>query len=401
MKMKKEKIIIVSTFFPPKNHIATRRISAFAMYLKEYFDVIVITHTEKEDYIDSSDKELQIFYLSNGILDKFLSLDTKKSFIGRNFRLIFRKIFTILSFDFYFFWQKKVEDLLSSLIEKEHPKYILSSYMPIASHEACFNILKNNKKIFWIADMRDEMSEHPSLTSNQRRYYINREKLYATRIDLITSVSGPILRQFERNMPEVENFMEVRNGYDHSINPDYIKGEKLRLGYFGTFYGDIKPDNFFSALGKSNFKDRIEVFIATRTHNFEVPIELKDSVKLLNFMSYEESIKMMGRMDANILILPDSGNRKGVYSGKIFDYLSSNRPIIGLIDSKDVAADLIKDYNGDYLANPNDIDNILVVLNKLFTDWEMNRIDVFRQDIGLLHRKQQVKKLVDFLTKVN
>lgn len=398
--MKKEKIVIVSTFFPPKNHIATRRISAFATYLKEYFDVIVITHTEKEDYIDFGSKDLKVFYLSNGFLDKILNLDNKKSFISRVFILIFRKIFTILNIEFYFSWQKKAEDLLSSIIEKENPKFILSSYMPASSHEACFNVLKNNNKIFWIADMRDEMSEHPSLTYNQRRHYINIEKKYSKRINLITSVSQPILKQFEKNMPEVKHFIEVRNGYDHAINLSYKKGKKLRLGYFGTFYGDIKPDNFFSALNMSNFKDKIEVFIACRAHNFEIPIELRANVKLMDFMPYEESIKMMGEMDANILILPLS-NRKGVYSGKLFDYLSSNRPILGLVDSEDVAADLIREYNGDYLVKPDNIDDILVGLNKLFADWEAGRINVFKQNLDLLHRKQQVKKLVNFLTNVN
>ena len=52
----KKKLVLVSSYFPPYNHIASRRIYAFANYLSDFFEVTVITHTENESYNEKNDK---------------------------------------------------------------------------------------------------------------------------------------------------------------------------------------------------------------------------------------------------------------------------------------------------------------------------------------------------------
>ena len=52
----------------------------------------------------------------------------------------------------------------------------------------------------------------------------------------------------------------------------------------------------------------------------------------------------MNEMDANIMLHP-RGERKGVYSGKLFDYISAQKPIIACVDKNDVAAELIYSFD--------------------------------------------------------
>lgn len=398
--MSKPILLILSVYFPPKNHIASRRIQAFAEYLADDFEITVVTHTENNRY-EEVEKKYKVIYLSNGFLDNILILNDGDFYPKRILKLVFRKLLTKLNIIFFSIWKKNAEKKIVELISEIQPNFILSSYMPIEAHDVVFNVLSSDKKykdIFWIADMRDEMSEHISNNDRQRRILEKKEELYGERIDLITSVSLPILNQFKKNMKNVENFLEIRNGFNHNINIKYCKKDKLKIGYFGTFYGDIKPDNFFLALLNFEFIDDLEIHIASSSHNYLIPDRLKNNVKKMDFLTYEESIQVMSGMDCNLLILPFMDTRQGVYSGKLFDYLSTTRPILALVNQNDVAANLIKEFDCGYFADPNSIDNILSSIYSIYDDWKKSKLKMANRElISKLHRKSQVDILRNFL----
>ena len=144
--------------------------------------------------------------------------------------------------------------------------------------------------------------------------------------------------------------------------------------------------------------DKFEIHIATKIHNYNVPKQLAHVVKKIEFMDYNKSIEYMSKMDCNLLILPYSGERKGVYSGKVFDYISSQRPILGLLDTSDVAAQLINQFNIGYLAESNNAQQIKTRILELYNDWQNNNIKtVDFESIKSLHRCEQVNILKKFL----
>jgi hypothetical protein len=101
----------------------------------------------------------------------------------------------------------------------------------------------------------------------------------------------------------------------------------------------------------------------------------------------------MSTMDANLLILP-KGERKGVYSGKIFDYISAKRPILAFVDKNDVAAELILELDSGYVIDfDNKIDGRSEILN--WINDVQNHVSkcASNKQIESLHRKNQVKKL--------
>ena len=402
--MKKSKLVILSTYFPPYNHIASRRIYAFASYLSDFFDVTVITYTENKSYNENNEK-FSIIYLDNGFLDSFVKLKDNDIKLNRFLKIALRKILILMNKSFFFIWKKKAKNTLRSYLNNNEVDFLLSSYMPIEAHEISYEVLTSSEKynnIFWIADMRDEMSEHTSLNDHQKKYYKNLELLYSKRVNLVTAVSKPILNQFKRNMPNTANFLEIRNGYDHSVITHHEYTHKLRIGYFGNFYADRKPTNFFEALSKCEFLEDIEIFIASNIHNYNIPKKLVSIVKQSDFLPYEKSIVMMGSMDCNLLILPYKGSGEGVYSGKLFDYLSSCRPILGLINEQDVAAELIKEFQCDYIVDPNDVGKIYNMLGEIHKDWKEKKLKVTEKDkIQNLHRKEQVNLLLSFLNEKN
>ena len=204
----KKKLVLVSSYFPPYNHIASRRIYAFANYLSDFFEVTVITHTENESYNEKNDK-FSVVYLDNGYLDYFLKLENTDSRFIRLFKIFFRKVLINFNKSFFSIWKKKVKKELISYLKNNDVNYILSSYMPIETHEVCYEVLTSSdsyNNIFWIADMRDEMSGHHSLNESQKKYFKDIELKYSKRANLVTSISAPILKQYKKNMPYTQDF---------------------------------------------------------------------------------------------------------------------------------------------------------------------------------------------------
>lgn len=117
-------------------------------------------------------------------------------------------------------------------------------------------------------------------------------------------------------------------------------------------------------------------------------------------MSYIESIKKMSNMDANLLILP-SKIRVGVYSGKVFDYLSARRSVLALVNPNDVAAKLLDEVNSGYIADFNSLSETKMAINKLYEDWENNNLkQPCEASIAKQHRKYQVQVLSKWISRL-
>jgi glycosyltransferase involved in cell wall biosynthesis len=254
--------------------------------------------------------------------------------------------------------------------------------------------------------MRDEMSKNPTIDTQTKLHLIEIEKLVNKYASAVISVSEPILNDFKIICPNISVFEEVRNGFDHLfLDQIPLKSESsiLNFGYFGSFYGAQKPDVFFEALLLLNAYDdaidfKINIFGAH--NNFNIPLKLRDKINMVQGLPYDEAILKMKEMDANILIIPNNG-RKGVYSGKLFDYISVQRPIIALLDKEDVAADLINEFKCGYVSDFKDVNEVFESLKELIKDKSEGVSKVATHDqVVSLHRKNQVIKLKDVINQL-
>ncbi|VEB24921.1 hypothetical protein [Avibacterium volantium] len=398
----KKKIIVVSTFFPPREHIASHRIESFAKYLSQRYEVIVITyaHIERiEKYYFDSSNSCQVLYISNGFFQRILEYTGKESNLLRNFKTLFRVIFNKLNISHFRAWEKKVEKKIVELINLEDISVILSSYYPESALEASYNALIKTKSdnIKWVVDFRDEYSRQINISSYIYHFRRERERKYSERADVLTTISEPHLNSFREDMPNIGSYIELRNGFDHDFYFDYEKDDFFKIGYFGSFYGDRKPDIFFEAVKNISHLIPFKIFIATSSHNFYIPDKIREKVVLLPYLSYKESIVKMSQMDCNLLILP-RGKQRGIYSGKLFDYISVGRSVLALVDPSDVAAKLIEDLNCGYISEVNDVEAIEKMINRAYLDWINGSLAVAsKSNIDKLHRKYQVEKLINIL----
>ena len=403
-----KKILIISTFYKPIQCVAANRINAFAKYLHEFgYDVTVLTcgyEYNVGENIEGGIRVIRLINESKGILSPFDTQRKENKFI-HYMKCLYNIGIQNISIDSDANWTKIALIKAGHLMKKYDFDYVLSSALPIGPHIVGMELKKKYQKIKWIADMRDAISE-PRGVSCIYKYQIRKlGKNILNTCDYLLAVSKPQLELFKAHYEgnDIDKFYQIRNGFDFAFEPNRRKSKKAYFSiiYAGSFYGAIKPNNFFLALLRVLEKQEInlKVRIIGNKAPIEIPLGLRNIVSEESTLPYEAICKEMKNADALLMVTP-SCLEKGIYTGKLFDYLGSGTPIIALAPPDDVAGQLIKQANAGYVAANEDVDAIENIIEKAYDDWATNafpqpRIEV----IKMHHRKEQVRRLLSVLEK--
>ncbi|MBA1420214.1 MAG: hypothetical protein FAF03_04955 [Epsilonproteobacteria bacterium] len=393
----KKNILIISIYYPPIQSIASNRIYSFAKYLdKEKYNIFVLTLDSQKEYSNDLDG-VSVIRVKNDIFFKPFIFTKRTHKLIHYTKVLYNRVINYFFEDSYRGWVKKSLEIIPNIIEKNSIDIMLSSYAPTSPHTVALQTKKRFPHLRWIVDMRDEMSQNPFINRRMKKKYIQLESEIFNYADALTTVSKPILDEFKMLSNEKELlFREIRNGYDFEIKDSNYRNEVFTIAYVGNFYGDRNPNIFLQALNSLVDKRKRKIvkvkFVGVKTH-FYLPSSLVNAVDVIPSVEHGKAIEIMRQSDALLLIHPTNG-RKGVFTGKLFEYLAVMKPIIALIDEDDVAAQLIKEVNAGVISDNEDIEKIESIFKEVYDEWEERRERVFNKDIIFKHhRKEQVKRL--------
>lgn len=398
--MKKKHLVLVTTWFPPTNGVAVNRMEAFVKYFdKDKFDVSVIAlkkdNTAKsEEVIDGAN----IYRLTNHSFFKLAEFNKRHSRVMHYGKVIWNYFVRFITKHPLQNWMTAVNQKLIELNKYKTIDIVITSSSPTESHIAAFKFLIAHPNVKWIADCRDELSLNPHQDIAAKKMNESVEEFINKRASILTTVSEPIANDFARLCPDLK-VEEIRNGHNLELprENDYHFNELFTIVYAGTFYGLRKPHNFFKALLDfikfDEFTRKVHVKFVGTPRNFEIPAHNNITVEFIEQCTYREACEYQLNADANLLILPKL-EAKGVYSGKLFDYLACCKPIIAVVDPSDVAAQLIRDCNAGYIADFDNVKEIETAIYVAYQDWNTKTISNCNRDkIEKLHRRYQVEKL--------
>jgi len=399
----KKNILIISIYYPPIQSIASNRIYSFAKYLdKEKYNVYV--HTLSTQKFPKEDENIIVHRVDNNVFFKPLLFKKRTNKLLHYSKVIYNKFVNYFFEDEYRGWISQSLATLPSLIKEKKIDIILSTFAPAAPHRVALELKKEFPHLTWIADMRDEMSQGIGLTPKLKERYEKLENEIFANANAVTSVSKPLVDEFASLCPNSKMlFREIRNGYDFELEESQNDNAAFTITYTGNFYGERNPVNFLKALNdlveKDNNKKIVVNLVGVKTH-FEIPEALIGKVSVIASVEHTKAIEIMRKSDALLLIHPANG-RKGIFTGKLFEYLATLKPIIALVDEEDVAAELIREANAGYVCDNADIEKIETVLEEAYQEWSQKRKRAFNKDVVLKHhRKEQVlrlEKLIDEL----
>ena len=130
-------------------------------------------------------------------------------------------------------------------------------------------------------------------------------------------------------------------------------------------------------------------------------LALGDRLELLEYASRRRSLELQRDSEALLLLIPEAGGRgRGVLSGKVFEYLAAERPILAVVPPDGAAARLIRETGAGIVVAPEDVAGIRDALVGLHRRWKAGGLTGTPLDAATkerLSRRTRVAELAELL----
>jgi glycosyltransferase involved in cell wall biosynthesis len=131
---------------------------------------------------------------------------------------------------------------------------------------------------------------------------------------------------------------------------------------------------------------------------------LADRVELIPYVPRRRSLELQRDSEALLLLIPEaSGRGKGVLSGKVFEYLAAERPILGAVPPDGAAAALLRDLGSGPVVAPEDVDGLAEALRALHGRWRAGTLEppaLTPEQRARVDRQARVRELAELMRSV-
>ena len=124
---------------------------------------------------------------------------------------------------------------------------------------------------------------------------------------------------------------------------------------------------------------------------------LEGVVKIVGYVSHKQSIQYLKKSDALLLVIFSGKGDSGIYTGKIFEYLAAQKPILALVPDG-IAANLILKSRAGVVVSPEDINAIKNAIYDMFSQYNKGIIKI-EPDLSII-KKFERKKLTRNLASI-
>ena len=263
----------------------------------------------------------------------------------------------------------------------------------------------------WIADQRDSLVLNADRRF-ERKMVQAKEKALERVVQLVANNADGIVAVSEAIADELRGFdpsgpvRVIPNGcdFDDFAGLEYTPGDRFRITHTGSFFGQRNPRAFLSALASSGLDDVVARFVGdfrSVDREWVEELDLGDRLELLDYLPHRRALELQRDSEANLLLLPEAAGRgRVVPSGKIFEYLAAERPILAAVPTDGAAAKLVRETGAGIVVGPEDEKGIRDALVGLHARWKAGHLgDGYLTDgeRSRLSRKTRVEELAELL----
>jgi len=358
-----ERVLVITYYWPPSGGGGVQRWLKMVQFLPEFGIEPVVCHPANPDYplIDETFlKEIpgeletvpvpifEPFRAVRNLLGKKKKRGISAGFIadGKPGKMV--KILGYIRGNFFIpdarkFWVKPAVKQLESYLKSHPVKAIITTGPPHSVH-FIGEQLRRKTGIPWIADFRDYWSDMDhadlfQLSARAKASHARMEERVARNADLMVAVT-PTMADFYSKLLGREVAL-VTNGFDEADFelPVEMRNDHFVIGHYGTLGADrftpVLWDTLL-ALCKENpdfdKKLRIELVGPTdaTTINYIKSGPLADKLDFVPYAVHAEALQRMRSATVLLLQLNQNTSEAGRLPGKIFEYLATGRPILGI-----------------------------------------------------------------------
>ncbi|MFL5958783.1 MAG: glycosyltransferase family 4 protein [Gaiellaceae bacterium] len=308
-------------------------------------------------------------------------------------------------------WSAAALPFAIRLVRRESIDVVLTTSPPPSLH-LLGAAVKRTTDAAWVADLRDPLTAHPHRRGYESRLARLKEtavggvgRLVASQADSVVAVSDAIADEMRALEPKGK-VVTIANGcdFDDFAGLEHRPSERLRITHAGQFHGKRDPKPFLRALAESALDDVVVRFAgAFRAvdREYAEALGLGDRIELLGDVSRRRSLELQRDSEALLLLIPESGGRgRGVLTGKIYEYLAAERPILAAVPPDGAAARLVRDTGAGVVVPSDDVEALREALLDLHRRWREGSLDgtpLSAEWRERLSRGARVEELADLL----
>ena len=426
-----KKVLIITYYWSPSGGAGVQRWLKFAKYLPQYGWEPIIYTPENPEYpsIDNSfEKDIPsgIQVLKTSIWEPYniyRNLTGKKhqainaGFISENKRQGWKDKLSIwirgnfLIPDPRRFWIKPSVQYLTDYLQKNPVDVIITTGPPHSMHMIGIGLKKNFPALPWLADFRDpwtniDFYKELNLTVLADTIHHRLEKKIVQSADQVLVVSDEMKQEYELLKPK--KIHVISNGYDEEDNQKAIVqlDDKFTISHIGTLNAARNPKTIWKVLSelcieKPEFKNDLIIQLIGKI-DFSVLEDirsyvLQDQLLKIDYLSHSEAIAKQRSSQVLLLLINNSGNAKGILTGKFYEYLAAKRPILGVGPTDGEASTVLKETGGGVMVDFQDEAATKKSILNYYIQYKSNSLNVHTVSVERYSRRSLTGELANLL----
>jgi glycosyltransferase involved in cell wall biosynthesis len=298
------------------------------------------------------------------------------------------------------------------IVKREGIDVVLTTSPPGSVHLIGAGV-KRATGVPWVADLRDPLTGHTHrnieklLVRAKEKGSAGVAEIVGRYADAVVTVSAAITEETIARGVRGE-VAEIPNGcdFDDFAGLEYRRGETFRVTHAGSFFGKRDPKPFLTALARvEGVTVRFVGDFRAADLEYAQSLNLGDRIEVIPYVPRRESLRLQRDSEALLLLIAESGGRgRAVLSGKVFEYLAAERPILAVVPPDGAAADLIREAGAGVVVATDDVDGMACELAVLRDRWRAGELDsppLSEEWRTKLSRRTRMQELADLLHRVS
>ena len=428
------KILILTYYWPPAGGPGVQRWLKFAKYLPEFgFEPIIITVNPDKATYPLRDESL-LAEVGEGFTvyhtDTFEPFGAYKKSTGRK-EVPFsgfanesdkpgprQKFAKFIRGNFFLpdarrGWNKFAFAKAEELLKTNDFKVVITTGPPHSTH-LIGQKLQAKYGIKWLADFRDPWTDiyyynelYPTVVAKAMDKRMERDVL--EKANAIATVSADMKRLFEAKSKKIspEKIAILPNGFDESDfeNWSAAENETFTILYSGTVTHKYRIETLLSVADNMVAEGKKLRLIFAGKQDEIVQKQLAGlqniEVVLKGYVSHKEAVQLLKATDALLLAIPDLPDNKGILTGKLFEYLAAQRPILCLGPTEGDAAAILRDAKAGETHEYGDEKAIRKHLENMYQNWEQKTTPTCNAGVvQSFSRKAVAGQLAEIITRL-
>ena len=293
---------------------------------------------------------------------------------------------------------------------KKHPVDAIITTGPPQSMHLIGLKLSRATGLPWLADFRDAWTKmfyykHMELTDRADKKHHKLEKEVLDNATVVVSVSPYEQKDFQAMTANEVRLMT--NGFDDAdFKGDFDCDENFNITLTGLFAADGNPTTLWQVLGEKILSDeefrrslRIRLVGKTDKEILESigSAGLGENLKYFGYQPHEVAVREQRNASFLLLCLRKEPEYASALPGKLFEYLASRRPILGIGQTDSAMAQVVRDTSSGVVYDWDDKEHIKSWVDFCWEEFKNDELKDNESDISRYNRRTITKQLVKYL----